>query len=188
MITNCRQAIWQAIRKHLGRFAARDIYGALPSSALCTRGMVSEYLRGLTIAGYLTASGERHNRCYQLRRNIGHDAPSITRSGKPSTKGNVTEAIWRTMRILRGFSLVELRVTASTDDQPVSDASIRAYIRPLVSAGALVQTQDKPARYRLLPGYNSGPKPLQIDHLTRITDPNRDSRVIWLGKQQGEQP
>ena len=180
MPTQRHQTIWQTIRAQSGNFAARDIYGALPSTANCSRSAISAYLSGLARAGYLSTRGGTHNRTYQLARDVGQSAPAITREGAANKKGIVIAAIWRTMRILKHFSATELRVTASTDDTPVSETSVRTYIRPLVDAGILIKSKGQPTRYRLIPTRNTGPQPLIIKRRVQISDPNDGNRVIWL--------
>jgi hypothetical protein len=67
------------------------------------------------------------------------------------------------MRALRSFSIAELAVAASTDVVVVGERRAREYVRELQKAGYVVEIGVRsrigaPARWRLMPQANTGPK------------------------------
>ncbi|BAE49252.1 hypothetical protein [Paramagnetospirillum magneticum] len=188
-----RQGIWEAIR------AARESF-TLPGLVAATdihRDTVRSYLRGLEAAGYIVAL-DRPNfadgatKVYQLVRDVGVEAPRVTRDGKPVTQGAAQEQMWRTMKMIRGdFSWRDLAIAAATAETPVAEEAAKDYCANLAKAGYLaVVTVGKgvvgagkaggvPTRYRFNRAKNTGPKPPMVQRVNSVFDPNL-RRVVWI--------
>lgn len=180
-----RQGIWEAIRVQSEGFS-------LPTLITATdihRDTIRTYLRGLEAAGYIetvcTTSGGV--RLYRLAKDVGIEAPRVTRDGKPVTQGAAREQMWRTMKMLAGdFSWRDLAVAASTEETPVNEEDAKDYCANLAKAGYLVTTvkgkgngkAGVPTRYRFNRGMNTGPRPPMVQRLATVFDPNL-RQIVW---------
>jgi hypothetical protein len=79
----------------------------------------------------------------------------------------------------------QLAAFASTQRNPISQASAKTYVLALASAGYLecVQPAVKggkalPARYRLIPAMDSGHRAPMIQRTKSVFDPNLN-KVVW---------
>jgi hypothetical protein len=110
---------------------------------------VIQYLEGLSRATppYIERHGETPQpgrKCrelwqWHLVRDVGVDAPRVTRDGKPVTQGAGNEAMWTAMKTLREFDCRELVAAASAGDVKVSTTRTRRmYCLWLTHAGYLV--------------------------------------------------
>lgn len=186
-----RDAIWDAIRSHQGPFTSGDIERATRASIHTIR----DYLRGLTIAGYLEDLGaqawqptegaariptafQRHQ--YRLINNVGIDAPKVTRDGRLITTGQARENMWRTMKIIGAFTVQQLCVQASTEDCQIKQQDAKDYIKHLKAARYLKMTRlrGEPTLYRFIPAMNTGPKPPMVQKIKQVYDPNTQT-VVW---------
>ncbi|NAW33208.1 hypothetical protein [Halomonas alimentaria] len=176
-----RQAMWETLRcLHLSGepITIRDVWLVLPPET--PRGRVRDYLVGLERAGYLerlaepSKSGEAVR--YRLARDVGVEAPRVTKQGRHVTQGLAREQLWRTLKILGEFSAAELADAASTHRVPVAEASAVEYCHYLERAGYLRLTRQAgpavAARYRLVPSRWSGPRPPMIQRVKQLFDPN----------------
>lgn len=179
--------MWEAIRA-LRVFTALELRGALPACAGVSVDVMRAYVTGLVNAGYLAREGTT----YTLARDTGVEAPRVRNDGGRVTTGAHREQVWRTLKIIGEFCLDELAIHASTEQHPLTRASVTEYIRHLRRAGYLIVKDTggggRPKRYRLLPARYSGPRPPQVRHApgaaTQVFDPNLN-RVVWP---QDEQP
>ena len=184
-----RQGIWEAIRS-LRTFTVAD----LESHCHTKQATIRTYVMGLERSGYLQRVGNaekdpRFSRAnsfqalvYELIRDVGIEAPRVTRDGKPVTQGASREQMWRTAKILGTFNATELSVHASTEENVVRLEDAKSYVRYLALAGYLI-TVDKggpgqQARYRFLPSRNSGPEAPQVQRVKQVWDPNL-GEVVW---------
>lgn len=178
-----RETLWAEIRR-LRRFTV---------SAICsTTGELDaayRYLQALAAGGYVQVidreqrpDGKYGSYRYELIKDAGIEAPRLRADGSPVTQGMAREQLWRSMRILREFNVLELRGASDTAHVPVSRDGAEAYITHLKRAGYLTCVRPaRPgvlARYRLLYSRNSGPKPPQVQANGAIYDPNL-RRVVW---------
>jgi len=192
---NYRQIIWSAMRK-LREFTVRD----LEDATRLNDGTIRTYIRCLVHAGHLAKLGReepemhlttRANQLasmrYRLVRDVGVDAPRVSRTGEPVTQGNAREQMWRTMRIIKNFNYVDLAISASTDEIAVNHEDARDYVKYLKAAGYLFETSPhgkgpserrKLARYSLAPSKYTGPRPPQVRKNKEVYDPNL-GRVVW---------
>ncbi|BBF84413.1 phage protein [Aquitalea magnusonii] len=183
-----RQRIWEAIRT-LKEFNLINCAHKADVDMDTTK----TYLQTLERAGFIEdVSGKRgghDEKRWQLARDIGMEAPRLTKEGKPVTQGMGTTNMWRVMRLTKGdFDYLEIARSASTPEHQVKPETARSYLKALHSAGYLdmvVAPQTKPAmkggktpaRWRLLP-YNRinskkpGPRAPMIQRLKRVFDPN----------------
>lgn len=172
-----RQAIWSAIRK-LRSFRLAE----LEHETHIGEATLRSYLQGLVAAGYLsaaleTAAQQRYAPLrYTLVRDVGVEAPRVTKAGKPVTQGLSRELLWRAMRILQEFGADDLAESASIAACRVDPEDTRDYIKHLKAAGYLrvvvEHTPQRPARYRLIPVRNTGPQAPQVQRVQQVFDPN----------------
>jgi hypothetical protein len=170
-----RDVIWQRIRQ-MGKFTIHDIPAAIRTKT------VQSYVEGLLKAGYIAqltngkVAGRWQLAQYQLVRDVGIEAPKVTRYGKPTTHGLGQEQMWRTMPILGEFTARELALAASTEQAPVSVWAARGYIRLLGKAGYLFVVTpgygDRPALYRMPQFRHTGPRPPQNQQNGTVYDLN----------------
>lgn len=171
-----RDAVWAAIRK-LRTFSKLD----LEAETRAPLGTLQTYLRGLTLAGYLSRSDSARltPATWTLVRDVGVEAPRVTRDGKTVTQGDASQRMWQTMRIVKQFTLAELVAVAQVDY-----LAARSYVRLLLRARYLRSTieavprRGRQAQYRLVPALDTGPRAPMIQRIRQVWDPNLQ-RVMW---------
>jgi len=174
-----RQAIWQGIR------AIREGF-TIPELAARTDihpDTVRTYLIGLAAAGFIVRIPSSIRGGWNLVKDVGVEAPRVTKGGQTVTQGLAREQMWRTMKLLpTGFGWRELAMVSSTDDVPVAEADARDYCRNLALAGYLaVVTKGKGSKatcYRFIKAKNTGPKPPQVQRMQTVFDPNL-GQIVW---------
>jgi hypothetical protein len=187
-----RQRIWEAIRARgdgdwtrysIARAAdVADTTVTTYCQALEKAGIVGK--TGETAVGNLAVAGR-----WRLLRDEGLEAPRLRRDGTRVTLGLAQEQMWRTLRLLDGdLNARELAAHASTEAVPVTLSAAEHYITWLAAAGYLIRTRagkglgrrgkGLPARYRLDPARNTGPRPPMICRARVVYDPNEDE-VVW---------
>ena len=185
-----RQLIWKAIRARAGKpWTLKDI--ACDRRVVCEVERVREYVLGLTRAGFVSPEdgprGHNEPTRHVLVRDVGVEAPRVTRTGKPVTAGLRQEQMWRVLRLLKGADINyrELAANASTAALPVDPTAANNYLQDLHGAKYLQRTAEGkgrgrggiPARYRLVS--DTGPKPPMVTRVNGIYDPNLD-KLIWI--------
>lgn len=183
-----RNAIWTAVRK-LRIFAVADIR----AKTHCTADTIREYTACLLNGGFLIVHAEKGPGAptiYELIRDNGVEAPRLRRDGSEVTQGRAQEQMWRAMRILGTFTPRELAVNATTEEVPVAEEAAKSYIMYVSKAGYITMvTPPKPgsrygrgaqARYRFLATRYTGPRPLQVQRVKQVFDPNI-GKVVWKG-------
>lgn len=178
-----RQAVWEAIRE-LRTFTTQELRAALRHAERARVDAIQRYVLGLVRGEYVSVA-QSSPPSYTLVRDVGVDAPRIRDNGTPVRWGMGLEQMWRTMRILGGFSARELAVHASTAAQTVTPRTASAYIQYLALAGYLVMVYRgiprHENRYRFVPSRYSGPKPPRVRQKSRpreVFDPNIN-KVVW---------
>ncbi|MEM7507661.1 MAG: hypothetical protein AAF415_13040 [Pseudomonadota bacterium] len=170
-----RPGIWAEIRKQR-TFTIRSIVDATDIK----KATVLTYLRGLENAGFLSSewAGSNTPRVFHLERDVGVEAPRVTRNGKAVRQGAVNEQMWRSMKRLKIFTWRELAVTASLARTPVSPATAQTYCGWLQRAGYLtIRKKGEPGKatvYQFV--HDSGPRPPMIQKVAQVFDPN--SRTV----------
>jgi len=168
-----RQKLWKLMRK-MKQFTAVELArktGYNPAT-------VREYLYGLKKAGYVRviSCGRWNRKVYELVKDA-PEPPRVKRDGTPVTEGIGREQMWRSIRILKQFSLEDIVATSNTEEQIISKETARKYLRYLVYAGYLVRDGSI---YILVK--NTGPKPPQVQRIQRVYDPNL-KEVVWPREQ-----
>lgn len=188
-IESSQDVIWTGVRT-LGAFTQDEltIWIFNQGHKAINDATVKSYLDRLRLGGYLNVEVETvsNTMCkyhYTLLKNTGVETPRLSKKGKPVTQGRGRENLWRTMRVLNDFNFRELAAAASTEEQPVTEVASSDYVKHLCKAGYLHQISKsnkngKLARYRLMPGRYTGPKPPQIQRTKQIYDPNL-GEVVW---------
>lgn len=84
--------------------------------------------------------------------------------------------IWRSMRMLKKFSALDLATHSNTDTVKVTEATAQSYCVMLLATGFLTVVQKaapvegRKAIYRLI--RDDGPKPPMIQRVKQVYDPN----------------
>lgn len=138
--------------------------------AISSHAVDSSYLTHLTTAGYLECKSCRPAAWRLLCG--GAEAPRFSDAGVEITISGASEAIWRTIRIMRGFGLAELRAHVS---RYAAACTVNQYVSALLRAGYLRVTRraHRPSHYQLIK--NTGPQPPQILKVKEVYDPNLDA-------------
>lgn len=171
-----REIIWAEIRKQ-GEFTQKS----LEQKTRVNEDTIRTYVRGLLKAGFIEQVGEIKNelspfvrttlksKLYRLVNDIGVDTPRVTRDGR-MLKPDLTADLWRSMRILKCFSVEELCFSISRD---VKYYTAETYCVFLHKAGYLRRNEGK---YWLI--NNSGPRAPKIRRIKAVYDPNL-KKVVW---------
>lgn len=187
-----RQRIWEAIR---ARGDGEWTRYSIARAADVADTTVTTFLQALDKAGIIGKVGETAVRNlaaearWRLVKDEGLEAPRLRRDGSRVTQGLAQEQMWRTLRLLAGdLNARELAAHANTAAAPVTLSAAEHYLTWLKAAGYLIQTragkglgkvgQGLPARYRLDPARNTGPRPPMICRARVVYDPNEDA-VVW---------
>lgn len=173
-----RQLIWQEIRKQ-----QEFTLNSLSSGCKIHRDTIETYVIGLRKAGFveliektainksyvITTFTENH---YRLAKDIGIDAPRVTRSGK-ILSADINQDLWRAMKILKEFSITDL--IASTT-QKTTVENVKTYCLFLTRAKYLKHNGQ---RYVFIK--NTGAKAPQIQRIKAVFDPNLKQIVYQSG-------
>jgi len=179
-----RQVIWSTIRT-LKSFSTSDI----EDKTRIKETTIRTYLEGLEKAGFIKKTGERKAGPYPksfkavvwtLSKDVGADAPRVTRKGQIVTQGTAQQNMWRTMKITGEFNYIELASLSGTEEHPIKPSSARDYIKHLYKVGYLHMSQKEikgnrtttPARYRFVKARNTGGKAPMVQRIKQVFDPN----------------
>ena len=178
-----RQRIWEAMRSASESFTGYQI----ARRAVVHDTAVRSYIQSLEKAGYIErVAGADHflEQTLRLVKDLGAEAPAVTRSGGASSSGQGNEAMWRTLRILGELTARQLAEHASAGSN-VSLWTARSYLKWLARAGYVELLSqgngDRNARYRLLAHGHTGPRAPMIQRGGRMYDPNLGKVVFVLG-------
>jgi len=177
-----RDGMWQMMMK-LGTFSIKEISGATSFE----RSTISSYLLGLEKAGYVSVKRELGrgvaviNTYTVIRKNL--DTPRLRKDGTEVTQGTGTAQMWRSIKMMASFTPLDLSVHASTTAVEVHVNAAKDYIKHLHKAGylRLVKTSKpgKQAVYSKVADRSKyGAKPLQIQRVKQVYDPNI-GKVVW---------
>lgn len=168
-----RQRIWEAIRADREGFQIGEISQRAETDRTVVNSYVQSLLRGEFVE--VVSGAPFKTQTLRLIKDVGAEAPSLTREGKPSNSGKGTEAMWRTLRILGELDANELAAQASIVT-PTTVSTAGAYLVWLKRAGYVIEVQASTskhrARYRLAPGKYTGPRPPMIQKVGQLYDPN----------------
>lgn len=175
-----RQRVWDLIRGFKKK--PWTVLDVTPADAGDTT--VRGYLSALQSAGFISEAESKQSladqpiKRYVLVRDNGIEAPRLDRKGQPVTHGLIVEQMWKCLRMQReAVTPRELAAFASTTNADVSELRARRYLRTLELAG-YVSRSGRPARYRLKPNMNTGPRAPMQSQLEALYDPNLD-KLVW---------
>jgi hypothetical protein len=172
------EVLWPAIVKRgtRGFFTALDI--ARPLN--CAPQIVETYLAKLTAAGLVGRAGETTERrsLYALiiRKTL---PPRVSGRGETDYTYQVTERIWRALRMGKIFSTTSLVAALADPRCPIGRDLVIRYVSELASAGYLDEEgADRPCgekRWRMRGHMNTGPMPPRMMRAKLVFDPNRQA-------------
>lgn len=187
-----RDRLWSAMRA-LRCFTYQELYrrairGPSDRGAADAGGQMERYVRSLERAGYLRGSAGKpgQERSFELVRDPGVEAPRVDKHGRVIVRGAAQTALWRTMKILRIFTVVELAHAASTEALKVGEETTRRYVRFLERARYLVVRKDlgaSTAHYEFMRSRDTGPLAPEIRSKAHVYDPNR-GEVAWYPEER----
>ncbi len=177
---------WREMLARPKGFTIREI-------ALCSDGVayktVKRYVEFLKAGGFVIRIGAKRD---------GYALQAIYAVKKQATKAPIKrpdplrapltarEAMWNAMRALNQFSVIELAVSASTEERPVAQRTADHYVRALLRAGVLQAVAppetlkgrgSTPGVYRLVKSANTGPLAPKLCVAGFVFDPNKN-RVL----------
>lgn len=181
--TNGREAIWTAIRE-LKTFTAQDLSRKSGETVDASR----DYVRGLCAAGFVEPAGHSgafKRASFNLVKDPGLDAPRVRRDGTIVPEPG-RDRMWRSMRILKDFSIKDLVATASLQEAPIAEGEAAFYCLCLARAGFLYEIQPN-KRFRFLPSQYTGPRSPMVRRVREVVDANT-GEVKWSGDAREERP
>lgn len=177
---------WREMMARPKGFTIREI-------ALCSEGVayktVKRYVEFLKAGGFVVRVGERRD---------GYAQQAVYAVKKRATKAPIKrpdplrapitarEAMWNAIRALSQFTVMELAVSASTEERPVAQRTADHYVRALLRAGVLQAVSppetlrgrgSTPGVYRLVKSANTGPLAPKLCNAGFVFDPN-SNRVL----------
>ncbi len=179
-----RQAVWEHIRKlQADWFTTGQIF----EPTQIPRRTISSYLSCLENGGYVESRRSPKGTVeFRLLRDVGVHAPRLSRDGTPVISGNGNDNLWRSMRILKQFSPLDLAVHSTTDTVKVGLKTAKTYCVMLLATGYLRIVQrasnagtGRLATYRLI--RNSGPLHPEIQKIKQVFDPNTNAVYLKGG-------
>lgn len=175
MRVSLRPLIWAAVRQLASDGAAfthADVRGLLTEPPSGSTGRIRDYLRALTVAGYLVKQAPDDATAevaYRLERDAGYEAPRVRADGTEIPRPG-RERMWHVMRVLKDWTALDLAVHASLEDQTIAESEAEHYSKVLCRAGYLQRVQ--PGRWRLVASRWRGPKPPMVRRDRSLFDPN----------------
>ncbi len=133
-------AMWTAMERLMqaqGGFTLPVLLGTTNGAQRWDVSQLRRFLRALERGGWIEVerpSPRRPSHYKVLRRSVA--APRLTASGLPQPEP-VNEVLWRTMKLLKTFTSVDLAAAASTPERTIKLATTGAYCCHLAKAGVL---------------------------------------------------
>ncbi|MDI3325603.1 hypothetical protein QKW35_14590 [Pontibacterium granulatum] len=172
---NARQRLWEAIRNRHGN--PFDLT-AIARSANVDTHTAKTYLQRL-IAGEYVEVVEKKSHGKSLCRHIkdtGVEAPRLNRKGEPETQGLISEAIWRTLRILSALDAAQIVGHVAAAGHDVALTYVKRYLASLKKAGYLqvvvAGNAHRLEKVQLKLCMDTGPRAPQIQRVKTVYDPN----------------
>lgn len=182
-----QEAIWRLVRQlksfdiadieiaAINQTKGKSLYSGLSSAT------IKSYLIRLTRGGYLkqevqVLKGNQRRARWHLINDCGSSAPSLTKAGKPSSRGKGYEQLWRSIKILKSFNYLELVAASDSEQVHIAPSTAKNYIHHLYKAGYLRLVQaHRPgtaARYCKIPFLCIGKAPM-ITRNKQVFDQNK---------------
>ena len=172
---NRRQEIWDALRDNREKFLTVKELAEITDSKETT---VYAYLKSLFRGGFIgVQQGFVFSRAlgYRLERDAGAEAPRLKPDGTPC-KGTATEAMWRTMKILKTFDFDALIANVNMTHK-LTRATAKRYTKALEDAGYLVNIGSaRHKTFKLVK--NTGSQPPMLLAVKEVFDPNINEIVL----------
>jgi len=176
-----RDALWAAMRNQ-----RRFSINSAGDGAQVARSTAKSYVQSLVAGGVIVFDGMMTSakgfpeKAYTFTADdVSVAAPRVRKDGAASRIGAVQDQIWRTIKMLKVFTVHELAVEGSTEEVRVRPDTAIGYLRILAAAGYLVaEGRGKAIIYRVVPTLCRGPEAPVVQDLQRVYDPNR-RKVVW---------
>jgi hypothetical protein len=170
-----RDVAWEAMRE-AGTFTVDELAG----KTRLRRGSVDDYVQSLVKAGIVVKSGSRPNphgntgsfpraEYTVVKVCWGLEAPRVRKDGT-LLPASGRQRMWRSMGILKDFSVRDLVAAASLPEAPVALAEAEYYCKWLTRGGYLKTSGH--GRYFVQPAMRHGPRAPMIQRVRRLLDPN----------------
>lgn len=167
-----REELWALIRS-LKSFTIGDLI-----TINLDHSTISAYLRGLIAAGYLIREqlppeGNSFPAYRYLLKRDTIEPPRVKEDGTETVMGKGRLQLWKSIKILKTFCVVDLVACSSTEEHPVALEEARTYVNYLTKAGYLKKINTLPlpkASFRLVRW--TGPRPPMIQRIKQVWDPN----------------
>jgi DNA-binding IclR family transcriptional regulator len=159
-----------------GTFTIDDIWWRTNAN----RNSVAEYMRRLEKAGYIQRVGHEGKLVVFTIARDSRWTPRVRRDGTEVCPKR-QDHMWRTMKMLKVFSVQDLAVSASTDVVQVSEAHAKDYLKHLCNAGYVRKTGT--GKYALVGSRVTGPLAPYIQRVKQVFDPNLN-KVVWSSHEQ----
>lgn len=170
-----RVQVWQYTRCSKVPFSARDIAEATGIDKTVS----GPYLKSLANAGYLAIVDKRLGKPIMFEFIKGPmPAPRVRPDGSPVKIGAGQENMWRSMKMLKSFSVEELAQTSTCDDVTVNSLTAKTYVFMLFRAGYLRKVSNNPDRWSLPMAKRTGPMAPMIQRIKQVYDQNL-RKVVW---------
>lgn len=181
-----RQRVWAAIRKNSNEFTIEQVAELGQMKYESARGFVASLVKAKVVQILREAKVYGHSKSirrkyFMLVNDLGYTVPSISKDGKLIASVTGNKAMWNTLRITKqAVNAHELVQLASNDEISIKLETANEYLRALHHAGYLTLTQPAnnaggKAKYKLLPGMDTGPIPPQIQRAKQVFDPNTNT-------------
>ncbi|MEG1156423.1 MAG: hypothetical protein RSD94_11155 [Acinetobacter sp.] len=178
-----RQRVWAAIRKNSNEFTIEQVAELGQMKYESARGFVASLVKAKVVQILREAKVYGHSKSirrkyFMLVNDLGYTVPSISKDGKLIASVTGNKAMWNTLRITKqAVNAHELVQLASNDEISIKLETANEYLRALHHAGYLTLTQPAnnaggKAKYKLLPGMDTGPNSPQIQRAKQVFDPN----------------
>ena len=178
-----RQRVWTAIRKNSNEFTIEQVAELGQMKYESARGFVASLVKAKVVQILREAKVYGHSKSirrkyFMLVNDLGYTVPSISKDGKLIASVTGNKAMWNTLRITKqAVNAHELVQLASNDEISIKLETANEYLRALHHAGYLTLTQPAnnaggKAKYKLLPGMDTGPNSPQIQRAKQVFDPN----------------
>lgn len=171
---NVRQAVWDVLQANRNRFLTVNQVAEKAGVPFQTaNGYMYKLFKGGFIKASRGGSRFRNSSAYALKDGaVPRDAPYLNKDGSAG-KGSVTEALWRSIKILNRFSLDRLHSHVNMTHR-VAKVHVKQYLTALTQAGYLRQAEN--LEYLLIK--NTGAEAPQLLAVTEIYDPNLDKITL----------
>jgi len=175
------QAVWAVMmrfHKEGRSFTRRDVDLQMNVDSSTIRDHMNRFERAgfIELNAYLPPkNGGSQQKTFRMVKPM-REAPRLRRDGTVVTQGLGTEYMWRSMKMLKKFTIKELQLAATTDQVQVTEQTAKDYVKHLFNAGYLKRVRR--GVYVLPKSKITGPKPPMIQKVKQVFDQNL-GKVMW---------